>query len=1026
MNTKQTIGSFLLLILLFLSQLTMALPPSKPGIFLHNEGSVVTVRWYAENADGYRLFYAPYPETEPVEMIEMGTRTEYSLRLPENSAYYVAVQAYNQDGDSPYSDSKYFILDEFALMDKVDVDPDILPLRFDHVAVDGYIAFLPTEADAEEQAQRLRTAHSTTNRSERASQLGSPVFYEDGKIGLRVDIAPGVVERDLLLNFCLEIGDECRTLLAWDDGTVGYEETLFVPSVKTDVEKSLYADLLMPSEVITELRNLVKVPREFNLRITAVNSVNPQNIAVHAINVPIVDVGGRQIRREKGEGKITFLGKNFGSDKFGARFEIGMELYPYAGYKVSRTDTHTKNEEGKIETKTEKEKKFTAGIQIGPELSLKTTLFGKELTMISGGLKFTKNIGQNLSVTTELTLVDLDLGKVGDTIDALGKIVKVLKPFLEPEQAKNWDKTMETLRKFPIGTYCKSEGGYKLKNQLPKDEQESCSAIPEFINEESEGEDKKDNSVSENLPNALINIPLATAIGYNGTFLVWIVPVKLSAGINGTVGFKGGGGLDTGPIVLKFTAGPYAELGAYASAAVTLYLAEAGVKGALTIITEMIQLNMHVLITTEPKIAGVIKNILSGPSGSISLYAKAYVPRWGMPPWEQEEWLLTLIDWKTFTREDSLVKWGGYTETCGPPEPEEGKGKLKSIESLSSFSKVCKPSWPSWDSVGISETGEGDGKVGGTVNSPGGVDIPNLITDEPSDDAEGWACFYMESGQKPSFCFSANKAEPVVGFKFSGAFNDKIKEIKVWKNTIVSTYQDMEFNGKGIFVQGPSSGGPKTHSLDRQRKLIGIGTDTVYDMSSAKIIYDKEPDSSEKGWACFYEDARYEGKRFCLRVLEGKNTYKISDVNQHIAGFHDEISSIKVGSQTSVTLYKDAKFKGDSKILQGSGYVGNFNDEADSVEIFSPALTGWACFYEHTNFGGKEQCYEIETGQNGRWVPWVGDNMNDEISSIKMGPNIEVVIYEHSNFGGNSKTFNSSGYVSGFNDEASSLKIRFK
>ncbi|MCK5720165.1 MAG: fibronectin type III domain-containing protein, partial [Thiomargarita sp.] len=365
MNAKQTIRGFLLLILLFLSQLIMALPPSKPVTFVHNEGPVVTVRWYAENAEGYRLFYAPYPEEEPIEMMEMGTRTEYSLRLPENSSYYVAVQAYNQDGDSPYSDSKYFVIDKFALMDIADVDPNALPLRFDHVAVDGHIAFLPTEADAEEQAQRLRTAKRINNRSKRANQLSSPVFQEDGKIGVRVDIAPGIVERDLLLSFCLEIGDECRTLLVWDDDAVNYYgETLFVPSVKTDVAKSLYADLLMPLEVINELRNLVKVPQEFNLRITAVNSINPQNIAVYVIKVPIVDVGDHQTRSiELNDGKISFASKNFGSDKFGVAFDIGMELYMYAGY-------FGEGEDGVSVDQAQYDGDFIVGIQAGPEISV--------------------------------------------------------------------------------------------------------------------------------------------------------------------------------------------------------------------------------------------------------------------------------------------------------------------------------------------------------------------------------------------------------------------------------------------------------------------------------------------------------------------------------------------------------------------------------------------------------------------------------------------------------------------------------
>ncbi|MCK5877257.1 MAG: hypothetical protein KAG43_06445 [Candidatus Marithrix sp.] len=946
MKTKPAIGSLLLLILLFLPQLTMADPPSKPGIFVHNEGSVVTVNWYAENAEGYRLFYAPYPEKEPIESIEMGTRTEYSLRLPENSAYFVAVQAYNQDGNSPHSEEKYFILDEFALMDKADVDPDALPLRFDHVEIDGAIAFLPTEADAEEQVQRLRTARSAADRSERASQLGSPVFYEDGKIGLRVDIAQGVVERDLLLNFCLEIESDCRTLLVWDDSTVNYEETLLVSSVKTDVEKSLYADLLMPSEVITELRNLVKTPREFNLRITAVNSVNPQNIAVHAVSVPIVDVGGHRTRRKEGEGKIPFVGKDFGGDKFGAKFKVAMELYPYAGYKLSANNNKIENNE------------LVAGIQVGPELSLDVKLFGDDYKLLGAGVKLTKNISKKLSYKLELTLLGVDLGAVGEVIGKLEEVYKLMKPVLSDESQKEWDGTFNTLNKYPIGTYCKGKNNqFTLKKKLPEAEQDFCSEVPDSLSERLDSEKAKpwflndvkfsdggtatgsfeyiytvnpldprdmkgvcknvevkvkgtlygneettftsksdkitceskyidicesscpdgskhlrltftdtlnvqqeENQIiskesyyakgassqkvqkgsikTEEEPEASLSLDLSfgTAVGYETTILVWVIPLKLSAGISGTLGVKGTGKLATNPTVLKIKAGPYGSLGAYASAGITVFVAEAGVKGTLTIIEEMIQANMQILITgTKPKYAGAINNILTGPVGNVSLYAKAYVPKVGTPPWEQKTWPLTLIDWKTFKRTDSLMTWGGYEETC---TGTGGWNKDKKVFE----DRECNGVWPEWKSVTVLEKGKGDGKVGGTVTAPSGDNIVILSKNPPPDNAEGWACFYtiirdkVTNDSEPAFCYKLSSLAPGLQIDFPSKYKGKIKAVKIWKNVnVVLEKKQSGLSARQIrFNEGPDSGSPTLHDADFA--LTGVfGSD--YDANAAEIIY---------------------------------------------------------------------------------------------------------------------------------------------------------------------------------------------
>jgi len=922
MKTKPIIGSLLLLIGLFLSQFTIAAPPSKPAIVVHNEGAVVTVRWYAENADGYRLLYAPYPEKAPKESIEMGTRTEYSLRLPENSAYFVTVQAYNQDGDSPYSDEEYFILDEFALMDKADVNPDALPLRFDYVEVDGAIAFLPTAEDAEEQSQRLRTARRATEPAERASQLGSTVFQEDGKIGLRVDIAKGVVERDLLLSFCLEIEGYCQTLLVWDDSTVNYEETLFVPSVKTDVEKSLYADLLMPPEVIADLRNLVKTPQEFSLRITAVNSVNPQNVAVHAISVPIVDVGGRQTRRKKGEGKIKFVGKDFGGDKFGAKFEIGMELYTYAGIeKTGETNVGNTGTDGEVERKTEQKNQFVAGITFGPEMSLDAKLFEIDWKLLAAGIKVTQNLSskeqeKRLSYSLELSLLGIDLAGVGDVIEKLSKIYNNFRLLLPPESRDTWDNTFTKLKTYPIGMYClpdkikkreKQPDGtvkvevvkneqkkYAIKSDLPEGEDDFCSEVPDSLGEREDNltKEKEDENNSSDI-NLGDNLSFGTAIGTEQTLLIWVVPLKLSVGISGFLGIKGTMGLTTKPIVVKLKAGPFARLGAYASAAVSVFVASGGVEAELTIIEEMIEADMRVLIDTKPKIAGGINNVLTGPHGKIGAYIKYYWFKKAVPPWEEKTSRLVFVDWKTFKRTDNLLTWADY---------KPGK-------------------WPDWTSVSTSIKGKGGGKVGGTVTAPGGDKIMTLNTDIPPKDAEGWVCFYtitfkeLKSDSKPAFCYKANKTQPEIGLPFPDAFDGKIKLVAVWKNAGVILWSGKDFtgyhpDGYSKLMVGGGLVGPIRY-YEPSTKVKGyIYDSTQFHMSSAKVVY--TPLSSAINWgngnAYFFKGSHY-NKYYIKEVKVAENYPKLIKGHWGFpSSWHNSIDAAFAWNKEQAFFFKGSEY----------------------------------------------------------------------------------------------------------------------
>ncbi len=75
--------------------------------------NIVTLSWTSiTDAEGYRLYYAPYPYTGPdtIGNIDMGNQTRVSFELPMGSAFYVAIKAYNKQGESDFSNIEYFII----------------------------------------------------------------------------------------------------------------------------------------------------------------------------------------------------------------------------------------------------------------------------------------------------------------------------------------------------------------------------------------------------------------------------------------------------------------------------------------------------------------------------------------------------------------------------------------------------------------------------------------------------------------------------------------------------------------------------------------------------------------------------------------------------------------------------------------------------------------------------------------------------------------------------------------------------
>lgn len=84
-----------------------------PAMTLLADGLVVTVQWtQVSGASGYELFYAPYPFAGPetINSFDVGSDTSFSAELWPDAAYFIAIQAYNEGGNSPYSNVDFFHL----------------------------------------------------------------------------------------------------------------------------------------------------------------------------------------------------------------------------------------------------------------------------------------------------------------------------------------------------------------------------------------------------------------------------------------------------------------------------------------------------------------------------------------------------------------------------------------------------------------------------------------------------------------------------------------------------------------------------------------------------------------------------------------------------------------------------------------------------------------------------------------------------------------------------------------------------
>lgn len=103
--------SLICIVLYSLNSGSYAAVPDAPNLSIITQDQLVKMSWTPlADASGYTLHYAPKPYTgaDSVLTADLGLSTEISAKLSRGLSFYVAIEAYNQDGKGPYSNVRDF------------------------------------------------------------------------------------------------------------------------------------------------------------------------------------------------------------------------------------------------------------------------------------------------------------------------------------------------------------------------------------------------------------------------------------------------------------------------------------------------------------------------------------------------------------------------------------------------------------------------------------------------------------------------------------------------------------------------------------------------------------------------------------------------------------------------------------------------------------------------------------------------------------------------------------------------------
>ena len=163
-----------------------------------------------------------------------------------------------------------------------------------------------------------------------------------------------------------------------------------------------------------------------------------------------------------------------------------------------------------------------------------------------------------------------------------------------------------------------------------------------------------------------------------------------------------------------------------------------------------------------------------------------------------------------------------------------------------------------------------------------------------------------------------------------------------------------------------------------------------------------------------HTDFRGESQRFC-----GDQEFTSSKWNKII-------SSLRVESEDCGLILYDRSHVGNFKWFSGevASIGSDWNDKASSIQIrpwilhhHEGRIQPSTVFYEHNHHTGDSIAVKGTT-------EWIGDKMNDEVSSFQCEGECAVLVFEHINYKGESRLYDGSqNSITNFNDKLSSVLV---
>ena len=183
------------------------------------------------------------------------------------------------------------------------------------------------------------------------------------------------------------------------------------------------------------------------------------------------------------------------------------------------------------------------------------------------------------------------------------------------------------------------------------------------------------------------------------------------------------------------------------------------------------------------------------------------------------------------------------------------------------------------------------------------------------------ACFYEDAGFRGQyFCASAGATMPQVPEEA----NDRISSIRIFGPAEVVVFKDADFRGSShrydsdVYDLAREGFNDRVSSFHVNSRGYGSRTGNWGGAYGGGSYGYADADRSSRGewypnWdeavpdvgACFYADRDFRGRHFCERIG--------SVVTQVPSGTNDEISSVRLFGNASVTVFQDRAFSGGSR-----------------------------------------------------------------------------------------------------------------